>query len=367
MRQKIYQHLAATLGTSLLLLSSARLASATPDLRKALLELYPVYSVTEILRQYADECEPDGQSNHQAAHDRWLQTHQLTGVRDLLRQQITAQEYRQIEQVEQTQLRARLRRTFPKCINQAMLEKIYASPKMNLSQSNASSLATVQAALADRPRSPGQPTNPGNSPTPNRPITPPNNSNSAVLEGLYLLQETGFGVGGMITQTFTSYAVFQDGTISSDLNAALGGTGDRDPKNWGQWQRQGNGFKVTWNNGETSDLGGQLFYKTFAATRDDRLQGKYLSIGGGGNTALGGNVLTASWENITFYANGRFEQGGSNSSGPAASGNYSLDGHTIELRYSNGSVIRTGFYFFPNKGQKTADSIAIGNTIYARR
>jgi hypothetical protein len=370
MRQNTQRLFSAALGTSLLILSTARLAAATPELRKALLELYPVYSAAELLHQYADECEPNGAPAHQAAYDRWLQTHRLTGVRDLLRQQISAQEYRDIEQAEQNQLRPKLRRAFPKCIDRALLEKIYSSAKMDPRNTNTASLATIQTALVDRPTPPGKPTNPGTPkpPAPTPPITPPSNPNSAALEGIYLSQTTGFsGVGGGVSLNFTSYAVFQDGTISSDLNAALGGTGDRNPKRWGQWQRHGNGFKVTWNNGKTSNLGGKLFYKTFAATPGDTIQGKYLSIGGGGNTALGGNVLTASWKNITFDANGRFEQGGSKQGGPAVSGNYSLDGHAIELRYPNGSVIRTGFYFFPSKGQKSADSIAIGNTIYSRR
>jgi hypothetical protein len=354
-----------TIGLSLLLLlvsaSNAR-AATSPEVRKALLKLYPVYGSAALLRDYANECVPTAIAAHQAGYDRWLQTHRLVGVSDLLRQSLSPKEFSELEQgVQQTAL-SKLRQTFPNCISSNVLAQLYKE-RLDPSKTDAASLATIQAALA---------ASSGNSPAPTpTPITPtpppsPNNPTTASLEGIYLEQTTGYGVGGGLSIDFDSYAVFQDGTISRDLNAALGGTGDRDPERWGRWQRNGSGFNVTWNNGKTTTLGGKLFYKTFAAASGDSLEGRYSTIGGGGNTALGGNVLTASWQNFTFYRDGRFEQGGSNRNSAAVTGNYRLDGHRIELRYSNGQTVRTGFYFFPNKGQKTADSIAIGNSIYSR-
>jgi hypothetical protein len=49
------------------------------------------------------------------------------------------------------------------------------------------------------------------------------------------------------------------------------------------------------------------------------------------------------------------------------SGTYSLDRHVIELRFNDGNVIRTGFFFFPASGKKTIKSIGIGGTVYSLR
>ncbi len=364
-------HLYPTIVTSLLLLLTSSAQASTPEIRQALLKLYPVYAGADLLREYADECEPTARADHQAQYDRWLQTHRLVGVRDLLRQTLGPQEYSTIEQGEQQTLRPQLRKTLPNCINSATLTSLY-NEKIDPNRVSSSSLTTLQAALQDPNSNPAPtPKPPTPKPPTPKPPTQPNPPNTAAaaaaLESIYLNQTTGYGVGGGVSVDFDSYAIFQDGTISSDLNAAIGGVGKRNPKRWGQWQRNGNGFKVTWDSGKTQTLGGKLFYKTFPATSSDTLQGRYLSIGGGGNTALGGNVLTASWKTFTFYADGRFEQGGSKQGGPDASGNYSLNNHRIELRYNNGPVIQTGFYFFPSKGQKTDQSIAIGNDIFARQ
>jgi hypothetical protein len=197
----------------------------------------------------------------------------------------------------------------------------------------------------------------------------------APLKGIYMEQVTSYGVGGMVTFDFDSYAVFQDGTISRDLNEAFGDQTARNPKSWGRWQQNGNGFNVTWNNGKTKKLGGSLFYRTFAASSGDRLEGLYRSLGGGGNTALGGDVTIVDSRKIQFYRNGSFEQssarGGSSgqsvtSSKSSATGTYTLDGHTIELSYADGRTLRTSFFFFPAKGVKTADSIGIGSRVYSR-
>ncbi len=103
------------------------------------------------------------------------------------------------------------------------------------------------------------------------------------------------------------------------------------------------------------------FYRTFAASPGETLSGTYRSVGGGGNTSLGGDVMVVDARSITFDSAGRFEsastKGGSgpNSVTGATSqnaGSYRLNGHTIEMRYADGRSVTTGFYFFPAKGQK---------------
>jgi hypothetical protein len=344
-------------------------AVPTGSLQKALLSLYSTYGSASLLREYADECEPSGTANHQAAYDRWLETYQLKGVQNLLYESVGPRAAKNIKQSEQGTLKTKLRESFPNCVNGKQLAAIYASPKMNPTELNPAALAVIQAALNNAQSA--EPPDPVRS----KPIQSRGAKTIAPLKGIYMQQVTSYGVGGMVTFDFDAYAVFQDGTISRDLNEVFGDKTARNPKDWGRWQQSGNGFNVTWNNGKTKKLGGSLFYRTFASSSGDRLEGLYRSLGGGGNTALGGNVMIVDSRNIQFYRNGSFEEssarGGSSgqtttSSKNSATGTYTLNGHTIELRYADGRTLRTSFYFFPSKGGKTADSIGIGSRVYSR-
>ncbi|WP_205509965.1 hypothetical protein [Longitalea arenae] len=84
-------------------------------------------------------------------------------------------------------------------------------------------------------------------------------------------------------------------------------------------------------------------------------------IGGGGNTAMGGNTMIVYSSNITFNENGQFLMkktgGGSNTdfnvntsaySNSNAAGTYKLNGYSIEMGYNNGQVVRKLFYFYPD-------------------
>jgi hypothetical protein len=84
-------------------------------------------------------------------------------------------------------------------------------------------------------------------------------------------------------------------------------------------------------------------------------------------------VLTFDSKAITFFPDGRFTtESASGGSAPGVvigsrrgnAGTYSLDRHTISMRYADGRVVNTGFYFYPSKGQKTRNALAIGNREY---
>jgi hypothetical protein len=383
-----YPNLARLAGLSILTavtcLVNLPMAVAVPSksLQKALLSLYSTYGGASLLREYADECEPSGTANHQAAYDRWLETYQLKGVHNLLYESVGSMAAKKIKQSEQGTLKTKIRESFPNCVNGKQLAAIYASRKMNPTKLNPTALAIIQAAL-NNTQSADAPDPVGSKPIPSADMPDPIRSKPtqslgskiAPLKGIYMEQVTSYGVGGMMTFDFDTYAVFQDGTISKDLNEAFGGKTTRNPKKWGRWQQSGNGFNVTWDNGKTKKLGGSLFYRTFASSSGDRLEGSYRSLGGGGNTALGGDLTIVDSSKIQFYRNGSFEQssarGGSSgqsttSSKSSAMGTYTLDGHIIELRYADGRTLRTSFFFFPSKGVKTADSIGIGSRLYSR-
>ena len=81
-----------------------------------------------------------------------------------------------------------------------------------------------------------------------------------------------------------------------------------------------------------------------------RLKGTYQSIGGGENTAMGGNVLTAAVKDLTFFGDGSFEQSNLNyATSPAGigwarrgkSGSWTLKGSTLTLSYLDSKTVRT--------------------------
>lgn len=114
-------------------------------------------------------------------------------------------------------------------------------------------------------------------------------------------------------------------------------------------------------------------FLTRAATASDKLSGTYRTISGGGNTALGGDVMIAAGTNITFYPDGKFEsksgkRGSSSrvttSSSSTANGTYSLEGHSITMRYADGRTMKTAFAYMDPKGDK---GICIGKATYTKR
>jgi hypothetical protein len=91
------------------------------------------------------------------------------------------------------------------------------------------------------------------------------------------------------------------------------------------------------------------------------MKGSYKTIGGGGNTALGGNTMIFVASNITFNDKGQFTlqktSGGSNTdfdvstttyANSNSAGTYTLNGYSIEMRFNNGQAVRKLFYFYPD-------------------
>ncbi|MGL5004062.1 MAG: hypothetical protein ACRDAM_14080, partial [Casimicrobium sp.] len=267
-------------GFAAAMLALASLVSAqtnsTTTLRKAAIDVFAGHTTARLLQQLANECASDRRDAHAAAFSTWERTYKLRGFDALFAQQVTAKEREQLDQQVQSQLAPKLKQMFPNCVS-GQLNTLYTSASMNPGKGGRdASLAMVQAALA------------GSTPTTSTPaplvVLPPIASTATsstaksasadlgALEGVYLNQSTGFGVGGMMTIEFDAYAVFKDGTITSDMSV-LGGQSSaaRDPKKWGRWQRVGNGFRVTWNSGKASDLSGSTFYKTFPASPGETL------------------------------------------------------------------------------------------------
>ncbi len=203
------------------------------------------------------------------------------------------------------------------------------------------------------------------------------------IDGVYLEQNTGFGVGGMIIIRYDPVLMLKDGwaydgwkLTPADLDVNL--SRKLEPESWRRFERKGDQIRVQEQGGKWSKF--EKWSQVGPARPGDTLQGTFSSIGGGGNTAMGGNTMIAVVDAYTFKKDGTFKtdksvsaSGGNEATDPngppgvvatsqaSSSGTYKLDGYTLELRYGNGRVIRRAFLWF---NAKDKDSIFIDGTAF---
>ena len=169
--------------------------------------------------------------------------------------------------------------------------------------------------------------------------------------GAYLEQSTGIGVGGMVLTTYPVSLFLKDGTVYNDPYWAPASFNDKlsrqlEPQKWGKWTRQGNDFVIRWGDGETQTFEVEGAPKPLPA--GTRLSGAFQTISGGGNTALGGDVMVAGGSTYTFRPDGTFSGGTFGSVGSSAvtagstrktGGTYVVSGYGITLK---GQGVRSG-------------------------
>lgn len=93
----------------------------------------------------------------------------------------------------------------------------------------------------------------------------------------------------------------------------------------------------------------------YAAGRNEKLDGSWTTIGGGGNIAIGGSVGIMTSNRFTFSPDGRFTtESASGTSAPNIAtsskknnaGRYTIDGYTIKLDFDNGDSKKLFFCFY---------------------
>ncbi|MGF1539456.1 MAG: hypothetical protein ACFCU5_03230 [Pleurocapsa sp.] len=198
------------------------------------------------------------------------------------------------------------------------------------------------------------------------------------IQGIYLHLEYGYSNG--VTIEYNPYLLLKDGSIYKNLPASLTDldvtrSKQTEAENWGTWQINGKTLSIQWNNGE-QDSWNDNWFQAFPAEQGDSLNGNYKSLTLGGNTSLGGDIMTAAFNNISFSPDGRFSQekgagafsdSVATNSQDSTSGTYQLDNYTIEFRYQDGRVVRKMFYFYPHENGKTDKTIGIGNSSFIKR
>lgn len=191
---------------------------------------------------------------------------------------------------------------------------------------------------------------------------------SEEIKGVVLNLEYGYGVGGMVIAEYNPYLLLKDGSIYQnskvspyDLNVAL--SKQAEPEKWGTWKLEGKTMVV-----QLQEKGvmktkrwDKNWYWARPAENNEKIQGAFKTIGGGGNTAFGGTTMIITGSNIAFNNKGQFtlekysggssydfDWGVSTSSKKNTTGTYTLNGYSIELRFNNNEVLKKMFYFFPD-------------------
>lgn len=188
------------------------------------------------------------------------------------------------------------------------------------------------------------------------------------IKGVVLNLEYGFGVGGMVIGEYNPYLLLKDGSIYQnskvspyELNVVL--SKQAEPEKWGTWKLDGKTMVVQLP--EKGVLKTKHWEKNWhwarPAANNEKIQGAFKTIGGGGNTAYGGTTMIVIGSNIAFNNKGQFtlekysggssydfDWGVSTSSKKNTTGTYTLNGYSIELRFNNNEVLKKMFYFFPD-------------------
>jgi hypothetical protein len=209
------------------------------------------------------------------------------------------------------------------------------------------------------------------------------------IYGVFLHSYYAIGVGGYGYIQYEPYLYLKDGTVYNDpflapnsFNVAL--SKKEEPQKWGKWTRKGDNFTITWNESDDGKPETKEGIATQPGSSDQRLEGYFENISGGGNTAFGGNTSIIAYNGYTFKRDGTFSRdgGAGGSSGndytgnapnvsfstqnASARGTYKISGYNIELKFADGKVWRRAFTLAG--GDKDRSSmIYIGGTYYIKK
>lgn len=191
---------------------------------------------------------------------------------------------------------------------------------------------------------------------------------AADIEGFGFDSCTRVGYGGMVMYVPCPVVLFKNGSALTDvegLNHPQGVTAHRaaKPKNWTQWRRQGERVQLMKSDG-WKNITYTAVYSTLP--KSFTLDGRFHSMSGGGNTALGGGDAVAAWSDYLFRPDGTVQRdggAGASSTSQAVSvttrstatskrGRYRVDGLILAIDYDDGSKERRVIIADPKDGGK---------------
>jgi hypothetical protein len=204
---------------------------------------------------------------------------------------------------------------------------------------------------------------------PQTPATKLNGLQNEKIHSTIMHLEYEAGMGGAIYPVYNPYILFKDGSIYKDPVEGLNrfdavASRTAEPKKWGTWKMSGTTLSVYWPlekpKYQNTTWEKSSYKNILPAKKGEALEGSFKTLTGGGNTALGGDVLVVAAATITFSNDGKFTLAKvagvssgrdiweSTNSKSDEAGYYKLDQYSIELKYNNGKTENRFFYFYPD-------------------
>jgi hypothetical protein len=188
------------------------------------------------------------------------------------------------------------------------------------------------------------------------------------------------GMGGGIYPVYNPYVLFKNGSIYKHPEQSLDevdakNSAASEPRKWGTWKNSGTGLVTYWPaekpNEQNKTWKKESYYATLPARAGETLPGKFKSISGGGNTALGGDVMIAAYSYLVMNDKGQFilDKGAgisgsdiweTHSSKTNDAGSYRLNGYSIEMKFNDGKTEKRFFYFYPDSRRH----FGLGGAVY---
>ena len=178
----------------------------------------------------------------------------------------------------------------------------------------------------------------------------------ADIEGFAFDSCTRMGYGGMVMFVPCPVVLFRNGSALKDVAGLAHAQGlaahrQRNPEDWTRWQRSGERIQLMKKDG-WKNITYTAVYS--ALPKEFRLDGRYHSSSGTGNTSMGGGQAVIAWSDYVFLPDGRVQRDGgagsstmgsgvsvtSASSAASRSGRYRIDGLILAIDYDDGSKER---------------------------
>ena len=190
-------------------------------------------------------------------------------------------------------------------------------------------------------------------------------ANPAQLDSVILHFEMRGGVGGGMYGTYSPYVLLKDGRITYGPDEALdewdtAAYQRKHPTSWGKWRRSGTTLNIQWGDGKSSTWTTKQYFTGRPAPASMKLSGSYRTVGGGGNSSLGGDLIVFVSKDFNFAPNGTFTyEGTAGAMSPNLSvgnnrtqrGTYKISGYAISVRYADGKTKRGFFYRYPDSDE----------------
>jgi hypothetical protein len=211
------------------------------------------------------------------------------------------------------------------------------------------------ASAGTKPGSPPSttPSAPAKTPVPSG-VVPGNAARVAAdIEGFGFDTCTRVGYGGMVMFVPCPVVLFRNGTALADVEGldhprGLAAHRAEQPGKWTRWQRAGDRIQLMKSEG-WKNITYTAVYS--ALPKDFRLDGRYHSSSGTGNTAMGGGDAVIAWSDYVFSPDGRVRRDGgagassagtgvsvtTASSAAAKTGRYRIEGLILAIDYDDGS------------------------------